>query len=156
MNAAERYEPGVSPYDYEQHVAWLDSLSPDDSLVVHTPAGHKHSMLIAAYTKRVLQYEMPTADRLQFLEKLNGLTDLYFTPEMLALIEPMSDTEIAMVNEARSLDPEDDRLGRASFNVLTSWRVFGHLRRLNPSYLAAMKLRERLTAERKAAPAQAI
>jgi hypothetical protein len=122
---------------------------------VNTPAGYQHLMLWAAYAKRALQYEMPAGKRLQLLEKLNSLTDDYFAPEMLAIIEPMCDTEIAMVNEARSLDREDDRIGQASFEVLTSWRVFGHFRRLNPSYLAAIKLREQMTAG-KVAPAMAI
>ena len=58
-----------------------------------------------------------------------------------------------MMNEARSLDREDDRLGQASFDVLTSWRVFGHFRRLNPSFLAAIKLRQQMTATG-TAPAQ--
>ena len=145
MSAAEPYEPGVSPHDPEKHSAWLDSLSDDDKLVVHTPSGYQHMLLMAAYAKRGLQYEMPAGKRLQLLEKLNGLTDNYFTPEMLAIIEPMSDTEMEMMHEAKSLDREDDRLGQA-FKVLTSWRVFGHFRRLNPSYLAAIKLRSQMTA----------
>ncbi|MGH6673320.1 MAG: hypothetical protein ACRECV_15280, partial [Xanthobacteraceae bacterium] len=43
--------------------------------------------------------------------------------------------------EARSLDPPDEKSGRASFDVLTSPRVFWHLVTLNPSILAAIKLR---------------
>jgi hypothetical protein len=39
MTGAQPYEPGVSEYDQEQHAAWLDSLSDDDRLAVHTPAG---------------------------------------------------------------------------------------------------------------------
>jgi hypothetical protein len=73
---------------------------------------------------------------------------------MLAVISPMSNTEMEMMREARTLDREDDRLGHASFKILTSWRVFGHFRRLNPSYLAAIKLRQQMTAAG-TAPAQA-
>ena len=138
----------------DDHRAWLDSLSADDRLVVHTPPGYQHLMPWAAYAKRALQFEMPAGSRLKLLEQLNNLTDLYFTPEMLATIEPMSDTEIEMMNEARSLDREEHRLGQACFMVLTSWRVFGHFRRLNPSYLAAIKLRQQMTAAGNA-PAQA-
>jgi len=96
---------------------------------------------------------MKPGKRLKLLELLNSLTDNWLTPEMLAIIAPASDTEMAMVNEARSLDREDDRLGQASFDVLTSWRVFKHFRRLNPSFMAAIKLRQQMTATG-AAPAQ--
>jgi hypothetical protein len=34
-------------------------------------------------------------------------------------------------------------LSHANFEVLTSWRVFGNFRQLNPSYPAAIKFRER-------------
>jgi hypothetical protein len=128
----------------------------DDRLVLFTPAGYKHFFLWAAYVKRALQFELPAGKRLKLLERLNSLTDLYFTPEMLATIEPMSDTEIEMVNEARSLDLEDDRLGQASFDVLTSQRVFGHFLRLNPSLMTAIKLRGEMTAARKVALPTAI
>jgi len=80
-------------------------------------------------------------------------SSFFLSPEMLAIIEPAGDTEMEMMNEARSLDREDDRLGQASFDVLTSWRVFGHFRRLNPSFLAAIKLRQQMTATG-TAPAQ--
>jgi hypothetical protein len=124
---------------------------PDNELAV--PAGYIHLMLWASAAKRALQWEMKPGKRLRLLELLNGLTDNYFTPDMLAIIEPMSDTEMAMVSEARSLDREDDRLGQASFDVLTSPKVFGHFRRLNPSFLAAIKLRQQMTAAG-TAPAQ--
>jgi hypothetical protein len=130
-----------------------EQMDDDELSVLQAPTGYLHLMLWAAAAKRALLFDMPAGKRLQLLEKLNGLTDNYFTPEMLAAITPMSDTEMEMVNEARSLDREDDRLGQASFDVLTSWRVFGHFRRLNPSYLAAIKLRQQMTAAG-TAPAQ--
>jgi hypothetical protein len=137
----------VRPEDMnqEEHRAWLESLSEDESLVMQTPVGYQWLMLNAAYCKRVLQEkEISVGTRLRLLEGLNKLTDLYFTLEMLAAIQPMSDTEIEIFNEAKSLDHEEERpLCNASFNVLTSWRVFGHFRRLNPSYLAAIKLRQK-------------
>jgi hypothetical protein len=129
-----------------------EALSDDDG-ALQTPAGYVHLMLMAAYAKRGLQYQMKPGKRLKLLELLNSLTDNYFTPDMLATIEPMSDTEMAMVSEARSLDREDDRLGNASFDVLTSPKVFGHFLKLNPSFVAAIKLRQQMTATG-AVPAQ--
>jgi len=82
----------------------------DDELVLNTPVGYWHLMLMAAYAKRGLQFKMSAGKRLKLLELLNSLTDGYFTPDMLAIIEPMCDTQMEMVNEARSLDGEDDRL----------------------------------------------
>jgi hypothetical protein len=123
----------------------------DEQLAVFVPAGYVHLMLWAGAGKRALQYQMKPGKRLRLLELLNSLTDNYFTPEMLAAITPASDTEMEMVNEARSLD--GDKGCAASFDVLTGAKVFGHFRRLNPSYLAAIKLRARMTATR-AAPAQ--
>jgi hypothetical protein len=56
-----------------------------------------------------------------------------------------------MMDEALSLDGEKGC--ENSFKILTSWRVFRHFRRLNSSYLAAIKLRQQITATG-AAPAQ--
>jgi hypothetical protein len=41
--------------------------------------------------------------------------------------------------------------GTASYQLLTSWTVFSHLARLNPSLLDAIKLMTRTLAARKAA-----
>ena len=73
---------------------------------------------------------------------MNELTEgPYFTPAMIAMIEPTGATEYKIFEEAKSLDRPDDKLGQASFKVLTSPRVFWGLCELNPSILAAMKLR---------------
>jgi hypothetical protein len=128
--------------DQDKHAAWLDSLSDDDRLVVHTPVGYQHLMLWAAYVKRALQGDMKAGKRLRLLERLNSITDWYFTPEMLAAIEPMCDTGDAMMREALSLD--GDKGCENSFKILTSWRVFGHFRRLNPSLMTAIRLRNEM------------
>jgi hypothetical protein len=131
------------PYDHDQHSAWLASLSPDESLVVHTPSGYLLLFIIVALTKRALLTEgIKPAEQLHLLEKMNRLTDQYFTPAMLAVIEPMGDTEYKIYEQAKSLDPPGDKSARASFDVLTIPRVFWHLVTLNPSILAAIKLRE--------------
>jgi hypothetical protein len=115
----------------------------DDELCLHVPDGHKWSFIAAALTKRALQIAgIKPADRLDFLERLHGLTNRYFTADMLATIEPMCDTGYAIFKEARSLDPpQDDTHCAASFNVLATPSVFQHFVKLNPSIMAAIKHR---------------
>ncbi len=128
------------PYTPEGHAAWLDSLSADELLVIHMPSGYRFIFIAVALAKRGLENHK-SADQLLLLKKINGLTDQNFTPEMLATIEPMGDTEYAIFKEARSLDA-GDKASMAGFEVLTSPRVFWHLVTLNPSLLKAIKLRE--------------
>jgi hypothetical protein len=130
------------PYDREQHHAWLASLSPDENLVVNVPIGHRWNMVAASLFKRWLQEKMDAGLRLGLLEGLNSMTDIYLLPEMLAMIEPMCDTAYQIWKEAKTLDREGDKGCRASFNVLTGWRVYNHLIALNPSILAAIKWRD--------------
>ena len=114
-----------------------------DDLCLHLADGHKLSFIIAALTKRTLQIPgIKPADRLALLEKLNGMTDEWFSADLLAGIEPMCDTAYAIFKEARTLDPpQDDTRCDASFNVLVTPSVFRHFAQLNPSILAAMKHR---------------
>jgi hypothetical protein len=60
---------------------------------------------------------------------------------MLATIQPMSDIEVQMMEEARSLDSKDCKTGKASFEVLTNLRTFSIFVTLNPSLLTALKMR---------------
>ena len=47
--------------------------------------GHKLAFIIASLTKRTLEIPgIKPADRLALLEKLNGLTDGYFSADLLA------------------------------------------------------------------------
>jgi hypothetical protein len=75
------------------------------------------------------------------LEKLNALPDGSLTVEMLAAIAPMSDTEVAIYQEACTLDRKHDNsvLASASFKTLTNLRVFSHFINLNPSLLTASR-----------------
>jgi hypothetical protein len=114
-------------------------------------AGHALSFIAVALVKRALLDDttMNAGDRLRLLEKLNGLTDLNFTAAMLALIDPMSDLELEIYREAKSLDPprpkKDDPRSlhfQASFEILTSPKVFEHFIALNPGLAAAVRLYE--------------
>lgn len=121
-------------------IAWRATLTADENFVLHTTPGRRFDFLFAAYLKRALTtLKMKAGERLQLLEWLNQS----FSPNVLAAIQPMSEAEAAIMREARSLDRKDDPAAMASFRVLTSWKVFGHFLRLNPSYLAAIKLFER-------------
>jgi hypothetical protein len=125
-----------------EHSAWWATLSDQEKMVANVPPGYQHLLLVIAYIKRVLVIcEMKAGERLHHLEWLNKQTDNYVSPEMLAIIEPMSDAEMAMMHEARSLDQKGS--DAKSFAILTRWKVFHSFLALNPSILAAIKLRER-------------
>jgi hypothetical protein len=104
------------------------------------PCGYRFQMLVIAHAKYVLKtVEMKAGDRLHLLERLDELTDSYLTSEVLALIQPMSETEIDMLHEAFSLDGK--QRGSASFDILTRDDVFRNFVSLNPSILAAIEMR---------------
>jgi hypothetical protein len=126
----------------------------DDELCLHVADGHKWSFIVAASTKRVLQIPgLKPADRLDLLEKLNGITDRYFTADLLASISPMCDMAAAILHEARTLDPpQDDTHCAASFKILATPTVFRHFVHLNPSIMAAIKHKAASQQDRPAVP----
>jgi hypothetical protein len=101
--------------------------------------GHCHTLIWVAIAKRALQEEMPAPMRLRFLELLDKLADAKVTPEVIARIDPMPDAGWQIVREARSIDPPDDKLAKASFKILTSEPAWGYLTRINPSMMAAVE-----------------
>jgi hypothetical protein len=116
----------------------------NDELCSLVSTGHKMDFIAVALTKRVLQTpNIKPGEKLYLLEKMNGMTDIYFRAEMLAMIEPAGDIECQIISEANSLDPRGDTThGMASYRVLTSPNVFQHFLTLNPSILAAIKWRQ--------------
>jgi hypothetical protein len=129
-----------------EHRAWLDALSDDERTVVYAPVGRLHELLVIAYTKYAIErVKMPRGERAMLLQQLNDLVAKlphgFLSAEMLATIQPMSDTEVQMMHEARSLDPKDCKSGKASFDVLTNLRTFSIFVTLNPSLLTALKMR---------------
>jgi hypothetical protein len=122
-----------------QRSEWIDSLSADEKLILNCPPGYLWMIIMASWVKHwLVTVKMTTEERLEILEKLNGLTDEKFTAEALATIKPANDISVQMIEEARKLDDAGD-LSR-SFDVLVGWETFGHLVRLNPSILDAIKL----------------
>lgn len=113
----------------------------EDRAVRHFPSGYRYTLLFVAYCKHALvNHEMRAGHRLQFLEWINKQVDFVMTADMLAIIEPMSITEVKMMDEARSLDRDSDPAGMGSFRVLTSADVFAEFLKLNPSLLKAIML----------------
>ena len=51
----------------------------------------------------------------------------------------MCDTGFAIYEQARTLDPADDKICNASFTVLATPKVFEHFLKLNPSIVTAIK-----------------
>lgn len=106
-----------------------------------TPPGYLYTIAIVSYFKRgLVTIEMPVAERLHFLETINGWVDAYFTEPALAAIEPACKTGAEMIQECLKVDrPNDWKKGR-SLDLMASREVFGRLVALNPSLLAALRL----------------
>lgn len=111
----------------------------NEALIEFIPVGYRYSMIGIAVTKRALGDErLPAGEKLDLLEKLHGYADgQYITPAMLAVIEPASNAEVAIVNAAVSLDGDSER-GSASYNVLVRDEVFSLFRSVFP----AIQMRE--------------
>jgi hypothetical protein len=117
--------------------------------------GHKFFMIAIAVGKRCLRDAPMTAgERLHHLKQMNGAVDRFLTAEMLQMIEPASDVEIAMIDAARELDRKerkpDDPLP-PSVHILSRSHVFGHFRRLNPGIAAALEYARKREAKNAAA-----
>jgi hypothetical protein len=106
-----------------------------------TPPGYLYTIAIASYFKRALvTIEMPVAERLHFLEAINGWVDGFFTERALAAIEPACKTGAEMIRECMKVDRPDDWKRGRSLDLMASREVFGHLVGLNPSLLTAIQL----------------
>ena len=81
-----------------------------------TPPGYLYTIAIVSYFKRgLVTIEMPVAERLHFLETINGWVDAYFTEPALAAIEPACKTGAEMIQECLKVDrPNDWKKGAQS------------------------------------------
>src|SRR5258706_5416660 len=102
---------------YAEHCAWLDSLSPDENLIVCTPVGYRYALILVSITKRLLAHEMPAEQRLRFLEFLEKQADSW-TADTIANIRPMCDDGFEMVREAQKLG------AKKSLDVYAEHEVF--------------------------------
>ena len=118
----------------------MEMTADEAEMVLHTPIGYRYTLVIVAYTKRVLvSYEIPVGERLRMLEAINSFVDNIFTEAALAVIEPACDTAMEMICECMKVDEGNPRCGKA-FDMMGTSPVFGHLLKLNPTILAAIKL----------------
>jgi hypothetical protein len=111
-------------------------------------SGHCFMMIAIASAKRCLaEMPMTVGQRLRVLEQINGAVDINLTAEMVQLIEPASDIELAMVDAARALDPKDrkpDDPFPPSFFILGRREVLDCFAKHNAGIRAAIEcIRER-------------
>jgi hypothetical protein len=122
---------------FAEHCAWIDSLSPDETLILHTPAGHRYTLVVIADIKRVLQAEFPAEYRLQFLEFLDRQS-AGWGAETIASITPMCDAGAEIEREARKLGSKQALDAFAKFDVFSAFCA------LNPSLLEALRMRDNM------------
>jgi hypothetical protein len=107
------------------------------------PDGHAFFFVAAAVAKRALaDLPMKAGERLRLLEQMNRMLGSHFTAEMLQLIEPASDAELAMVTEAQSLDPKGPRKSDATLppSVHLIAQSVEHFARLNIGIRSVLQL----------------
>jgi hypothetical protein len=119
---------------YEERDAWLASLNDDENAIVHTPFGHRCTLVMVSIIKRILAAEISTSYRLQFLEWLDKIGREWMSPESVALIEPMCDAGYEMVSEAQKLG------AKKALDVYAKHEVFSAFVALNPSLLTVLKM----------------
>src|SRR6266480_1807044 len=88
---------------HEEHCAWLDGLSDDESTIVHASIGIRYTFVMIAKTKALLLDDMPVGYRLRFLEWLNGCVDDRLTAAALAAVDPACPTALKMIDEMEPL-----------------------------------------------------
>jgi hypothetical protein len=123
----------IDRQSHEERCAWLDSLNDDESAIVHTPVGHRWTLVVISETKRLLSMNLSAEHRLRFLEFLDNCTDNFLTAESISIITPMCDQAYEMLKETRKLG------AKKSLDVLARWEVFNAFVALNPSILTAIK-----------------
>jgi hypothetical protein len=113
-----------------------------EMFVQNLPAGHWHSMVLIALLKRMLLAETNIETRLSYLEHIDKMADLSLTRAMISIIQPMDDAEFQMWGALVKLDRGRSDC-RNSFQFLMNWRGFSPFVQANPSYVEALRLKER-------------
>ncbi|WP_157839467.1 hypothetical protein [Bradyrhizobium diazoefficiens] len=121
------------PFEEARHLAWLEGLTADERILVHTPAGYWHDLVNIAMVKRLLKQEMPADLRLRFLEHLNAQVHSLLTLEAMQAVEPACDTAMSMIDEMKALSIDD------KCRLMCKWNVMAAFCNLNPSLIEAMK-----------------
>jgi hypothetical protein len=98
-------------------------------------AAHRWTLVMASVAKWALQGEMPAKMRLEFLGRLEQMTDGVLTPEIIAIVEPMDAKGFEIYDAAKALGYGRDGHGANLFTVLD--KKFDVFATLNPSVRAA-------------------
>lgn len=109
--------------------AWLDA---PHGRALETSRGHRWTLVMISLTKKALQSDMPAAMRLEFLEHLERMSDLWLKPEYVAMVEPMCDEAYEIAEEANKLGPAK------SLDVFAEHPTFKAFCTLNPSLIMAI------------------
>jgi hypothetical protein len=65
--------------------------------------GHQYTLVLASHLKWVLRAELSPQWRLEFLDHLEKMVDGTLTPAVLALVEPIDEKGLEILDEARKL-----------------------------------------------------
>jgi hypothetical protein len=122
----------IGEFSNEDRGAWIASLNEDETIILHTPIGYRYVLVSIAEVKWFLKETIPAEYRLKFLEFIDSHADM-FTPEAIALLDPMNDEGREMLKEAR-------KLGKKWLDVVARWEVFNAFIALNPSMMTALKM----------------
>lgn len=96
----------------------LDDVTDDAiGLVSH---GHKYTFALIALYKRLLQMPIKDGERFRLLQELNSMTGHEISPAGLALVDPASDPELAIIDQQTR--PMSGMTSEAS-RLLTSFRA---------------------------------
>lgn len=136
------------------HCEWLDSMDPDERLVVSFPRGCWSNLVMISLIKRwLMRDKMPASLQLRFLEIMEHMTEApHLSPVVVAALEPATDGMEKIYLEAHTLCRREDGGGMTPENykldvepmlaMLERWEVKWHLIRLNSSLLDAIRVAE--------------
>jgi hypothetical protein len=103
--------------------------------ITYSPLGERYCFVFISLIKRLLAQEMSASYRLKFLEWLEK-ESRDFGEEVVSTIQRMCDDGYQMVKEAQKLG------AKKSLDVFAQSVVFTAFVTLNPSLLAAIKLKK--------------
>jgi hypothetical protein len=118
----------------DERGAWIASLNDDESTILHCAVGRRYTLVFISLVKYLLAREIPTSNRLEFLEWLDRRDGEWLSREMIAAIDPMDDDGYELLREAMKLG------AKKALDVVARWEVFSAFVALNPSLLTAIKM----------------
>jgi hypothetical protein len=122
---------------YAEHVAWLDSFTGHEYMMVHMPIGRLMDLAYIAHFKyALLSVPMSANDRLRFLDFIARCIDRTVTAEAIAAIEPACATSVETLHQLNGVPRSE------TCRVFQEGDVFRLLARLNPSLYRALELCE--------------